>query len=65
MGYTILAVGAFALVIALWRFIVLFSINGKVKRQLKDETAKDDNPLGRVVNQENTQKPILKPLSYT
>lgn len=49
VGYTILAVGAFALVIALWRFIVLFSIAGKVKKQLKNQTAKSDNPLGRVL----------------
>ena len=49
VGYTILAVGFVALIIALWRFIVLFSINAKVNKQLKDTTPKDNNPLGRVL----------------
>ncbi len=49
VGYTILAVGFVALIIALWRFIVLFSINAKVNKQLKDTTPTDNNPLGRVL----------------
>nr|WP_105201369.1 MotA/TolQ/ExbB proton channel family protein [Pseudoalteromonas sp. T1lg10] len=49
VGYVILAVGALALIIALERFISLMLIGGKIRRQLKDSVARDDNPLGRVM----------------
>lgn len=49
VGYVILAVGLVALIIALERFISLMLIGGKIRRQLKDSTARDDNPLGRVM----------------
>ncbi|MEO2268600.1 MotA/TolQ/ExbB proton channel family protein [Pseudoalteromonas sp. YIC-656] len=49
VGYVILAVGALALIIALERFISLMLIGGKIRRQLKDNVARDDNPLGRVM----------------
>ena len=49
VGYVILAVGVIALLIALERFISLFIIGGKIRRQLKDSVARDDNPLGRVM----------------
>nr|WP_105258691.1 MotA/TolQ/ExbB proton channel family protein [Pseudoalteromonas sp. T1lg88] len=49
VGYVILAVGALALIIALERFISLMLIGGKIRRQLKDKVARDDNPLGRVM----------------
>ncbi|ESP93377.1 biopolymer transporter TonB [Pseudoalteromonas luteoviolacea NCIMB 1944] len=49
VGYVILAVGALALLIALERFISLMLIGAKIKRQLKSDVAKDDNPLGRVM----------------
>jgi biopolymer transport protein ExbB len=38
-----------ALLIALWRFIVLSGIGGKVNRQLKAKSANPNNPLGRVL----------------
>lgn len=49
VGYVILAVGALALLIALERFVSLMLIGAKIKRQLKSDVAKDDNPLGRVM----------------
>ncbi|PAJ76266.1 energy transducer TonB [Pseudoalteromonas sp. NBT06-2] len=49
VGYVILAVGVIALLISLERFISLFFIGGKMRRQLKDKVARDDNPLGRVM----------------
>jgi len=49
VGYIILAVGAVALLLALERLISLTLIKTKVERQLKTETARDDNPLGRVI----------------
>jgi len=49
VGYVILGVGLIALLIAIERFISLIMIGGKVRRQLKDTVARDDNPLGRVM----------------
>lgn len=49
VGYIILAIGAVGLLIALVRFISLVSVGAKVNRQLKSDTASDDNPLGRVM----------------
>ncbi|WP_022946856.1 MotA/TolQ/ExbB proton channel family protein [Pseudoalteromonas ruthenica] len=49
VGYVILAVGALALLIAIERFISLLIIGSKIRRQLKDDVARDDNPLGRVM----------------
>lgn len=57
VGYVILAIGAVGLLIALERFITLFLIGSKVRRQLKTDVASKDNPLGRVmlVKDENKQ----------
>ncbi|MDN7125134.1 MotA/TolQ/ExbB proton channel family protein [Pseudidiomarina terrestris] len=49
VGYIILALGAVGLLIALERFVTLILMGGKVKRQLKNAQAQDDNPLGRVM----------------
>jgi len=49
VGYIITGVGAFALLLALWRFIVLTGIGSKVSSQLKSGTAKTNNPLGRIL----------------
>lgn len=49
VGYIIIAVGAVGILVAIWRFIVLTMVSGKVRRQLKSDTFKDDNPLGRVM----------------
>ncbi|WP_409425968.1 MotA/TolQ/ExbB proton channel family protein [Pseudoalteromonas sp. RW-H-Ap-1] len=49
VGYVILGVGLLALLIALERFVSLMLMGGKIRRQLKDDIARDDNPLGRVM----------------
>lgn len=49
VGYIILGVGLIALLIALERFVSLMIMGGKIRRQLKDTVARDDNPLGRVM----------------
>jgi len=49
VGYVILAIGLVGLLIALERFISLFIMGAKVKRQLKSAKASNDNPLGRVM----------------
>lgn len=49
VGYVILALGLIGLLIALERFVTLTLMGGKVRKQLKDATACDDNPLGRVM----------------
>ncbi|MAD03730.1 MotA/TolQ/ExbB proton channel family protein [Pseudoalteromonas shioyasakiensis] len=49
VGYIILGVGLIALLIALERFVSLMIMGSKIRRQLKDTVARDDNPLGRVM----------------
>ena len=49
VGYAITAVGAFAFLLAIYRLVVLTAVGGKVSSQLKSRSAKDDNPLGRVL----------------
>ncbi len=49
VGYSILALGAVGLLIAIWRFMGLSTASRKVSAQLKRDTASTDNPLGRVL----------------
>lgn len=49
VGYIILIVGAIGLLLALERMISLTLIKMKVNSQLKSDTFKDNNPLGRVM----------------
>ncbi|OUL58092.1 energy transducer TonB [Pseudoalteromonas ulvae] len=49
VGYVILAVGLIGLLISIERFIALFIIGGKMRRQLKSDVIREDNPLGRVM----------------
>jgi len=49
VGYIISAVGFFAMLLALWRFVVLAGISSKVTTQLKSASANTNNPLGRVL----------------
>lgn len=53
VGYVITALGAFALLLALWRITVLGRLSTRVNAQLKDKTASDKNPLGRVLQAAN------------
>ena len=47
--YLITPIFFLGILIALWRFIVLSGISGKVNRQLKAQSANPNNPLGRVL----------------
>ncbi|MDH3429038.1 MAG: MotA/TolQ/ExbB proton channel family protein [Gammaproteobacteria bacterium] len=49
VGYSILALGAVGLLIAIWRFMGLSSDSRRVSAQLKQDSASTDNPLGRVL----------------
>ncbi|MCR9105248.1 MAG: MotA/TolQ/ExbB proton channel family protein [Gammaproteobacteria bacterium] len=49
VGYAITAVGAFAFLLAIWRLLALTSIGARVKSQLKNDKANENNPLGRVL----------------
>lgn len=55
VGYVISAVGVLAMLIALWRFLVLMLTGTKVNSQLKSQAVSTNNPLGRVlaVREEN------------
>jgi biopolymer transport protein ExbB len=50
VGYIISAVGGVAVLLALWRFVILASISSKVKAQLKNSQPNENNPLGRVLS---------------
>lgn len=49
VGYIITVVGIFALLIALWRFMVLNQISSKINNQLKSKNLDINNPLGRIL----------------
>ncbi len=49
VGYAITAVGAFALLLAVFRLIVLTGVGARVSKQLKTDRATENNPLGRVL----------------
>ena len=54
VGYAITAVGAFAFILAIYRLVVLTAVGGKVSSQLKSSSAREDNPLGRVLKVHET-----------
>lgn len=49
VGYVITAIGAFGLLLGLWRILVLFGVSAKVNAQLKSSKPNLNNPLGRVL----------------
>ncbi len=49
VGYAITALGVFAFLLAIYRFIVLTAVGAKVSSQLKSDKANENNPLGRVL----------------
>jgi biopolymer transport protein ExbB len=49
VGYVIIGVGIFGLLLCLWKAFVLYTTGGRMSRQLKAETANKGNPLGRVM----------------
>jgi biopolymer transport protein ExbB len=49
VGYVIIGVGLFGLLMCLWKFYALFTTGGKIARQMKTAKANKSNPLGRVL----------------
>ena len=49
VGYVITAVFVFAVILAIWRFVVLMGMSSKVSAQLQSGTSDTSNPLGRVL----------------
>ncbi|WP_428820100.1 MotA/TolQ/ExbB proton channel family protein [Microbulbifer sp. MCCC 1A16149] len=50
VGYIITGVGVVAVLLAVWRLIVLSGVNAKVNSQLRSSTPNTNNPLGRVLS---------------
>jgi biopolymer transport protein ExbB len=49
VGFVIIGVGLFGLLMCLWKAVSLYTTGGKMARQIKSETANKSNPLGRVL----------------
>ncbi|MDZ4728662.1 MAG: MotA/TolQ/ExbB proton channel family protein [Xanthomonadales bacterium] len=49
VGWVTIGVGAFGLLLCLWKAFSLYSMGGRISRQMKSETADKKNPLGRVL----------------
>ncbi len=49
VGYIIISIGIIALLIAVWRWLVLGGVGRKVNAQVSNETPSEKNPLGRVL----------------
>jgi biopolymer transport protein ExbB len=50
VGYVILSLGAFGLIIALIKFFMLFASGSKIKSQLKKKQPNQNNALGRIMS---------------
>lgn len=49
VGYVIIGVGLFGLLMCLWKAVSLYSTGSKISRQMKNQQANKKNPLGRVL----------------
>ena len=49
VGYVIIAVGMLGLALCLWKFVSLYTTRSRIRSQIKSDTAKQSNPLGRVL----------------
>ncbi|WP_262694231.1 MotA/TolQ/ExbB proton channel family protein [Kordiimonas aquimaris] len=49
IGYITLGLGVVGVLLAIFQWVYLFVVGGKVKRQVKSEVANVNNPLGRVL----------------
>jgi len=50
VGYVIISVGIFGLLLCLWKAFVLYTTGAKMRGQLKQESPNKGNPLGRVMS---------------
>ena len=49
IGYLTLSLGVIGVLMAVFQYLYLLSVNGKVRKQIRSETANTNNPLGRVL----------------
>jgi len=49
VGYLIIAVGLLGLLLCAWKFVSLYTIGSRIRRQIGSDTASQSNPLGRVL----------------
>ncbi len=49
IGYLTLSLGAIGVALAIFQWLYLTMVSGKVKKQIRSETANTNNPLGRVL----------------
>jgi len=49
VGYVIIGIGVFGLLLCLWKAFALYSMGGRISRQMKTGEADKINPLGRVL----------------
>ncbi len=49
VGYVIMGIGLFGLLLCLWKFLSLFGAASKINKQIKSTTADKGNALGRVM----------------
>jgi biopolymer transport protein ExbB len=50
VGYVIIGLGVFGLLLALWKFLSLFVTGSKINKQLKNKTPSSGNALGRIMH---------------
>ena len=50
VGYVIIGVGLFGLLLCLWKAFVLYTTGSRMSKQLKSATGAQSNPLGRVMS---------------
>jgi len=58
VGYVIIGLGIFGLLLCLWKANMLYTTGGQMDKQLSNETANKGNPLGRVMSV-YTEKPDI------
>ncbi|MBT8131591.1 MAG: MotA/TolQ/ExbB proton channel family protein [Gammaproteobacteria bacterium] len=58
IGYIIIGLGIVALLVAIWRVLVLTGVSAKVRSQMKDPENPGNNPLGRVLSVYNENKSV-------
>ncbi len=49
VGYVIIVLGIIGLLIAVWRLLYLSGVGAGIRKQLKNETPNEKNPLGRIL----------------
>jgi biopolymer transport protein ExbB len=58
VGYITIVMGAIGIILILWRWVVLFGVGARVRRQIKDPKPNLDNPLGRVLQVYHENKKV-------